>query len=338
MANPTIKDVACEAGVSIATVSRVLNKNASVNNELAAKVNLAIEKLGYYPNFIARTLKNESSKTIGFVVSDIANSFFTTMARAVEDILNQHGYNLFVCSTDDSQDREEKYLSLLREKQVDGIIINSSGKNYKLITQISHQIPIALFSRRVPDPDFKGDFVDNDNFSGLRDLTQYLIRLGHTKIGLLNGQSYVSSSQERLSGFQYAMREIGINVDENYPYLYRGHFNRLSTGMEGTKYLYAQGATAVISSNNLLALGAMKYCRNAHIAIPKDLSLCSFGTIENHDLLYVQPTCVDQSSASMGTRLAELIIERIEAKNDISNREIRFSTNLIIGDSTYPPK
>ncbi len=338
MANPTIKDVASEAGVSIATVSRVLNKNASVNIELAEKVHLAVEKLGYYPNFIARTLKNESSKTIGFVVSDIANSFFTTMARAVEDILNQHGYTLFVCSTDDNQEREQKYLSLLREKQVDGIIINSSGKNYNLITQISRQIPVALFSRSIPNPDFKGDFVDNDNFSGLRDLTQYLIRLGHTKIGLLNGQASVSSSQERFSGFQYAMREIGIHVDEHYPYLYHGHFNRISSGMDGTKWLYDQGVTAIISANNLLALGAMKYCHSAGISIPEDLSLCSFGTIENHELLFIQPTCVDQSPSSMGTRLAELIMERIEAKNDIANREIRFATNLITGNSTCAPR
>lgn len=332
MANPTIKDVASEAGVSIATVSRVLNNNTTVNSELTAKVNRAIEKLGYYPNFIARTLKNDSSKTIGFVVSDIANNFFTTMARAVEDVLTQYGYTLFVCSTDDDQKREQKYLSLLREKQVDGIIINTSGKNDDLITQISHQIPVALFSRKIVRPSFRGDLVDNDNFTGLKELTQYLINLGHKKIGLLNGQPYISSAQERLAGFQHAMRTIGITVDEHYPYLYNGHFNRLSSAVEGARYLYEKGATAIISANNLLALGVMKFCQNTGIAVPEQLSLCSFGMIENYDLLFTQPTCVDQSPTAMGSRLAELIIERIEAKNEIANREVHFTTGLVVGN------
>lgn len=338
MTKATIKDVANEAGVSIATVSRVLNKNSSVNSDLAEKVNQAVEKLGYYPNFIARTLKNDRSRTIGFVISDIANRFFTTMARAVEDVLTLAGYNMFVCSTDDNQEREEKYLSLLREKQVDGIIINTSGKNNALITSISHQIPIVLFSRRIPDPDFRGDFVDNDNLSGLRDLTQHLIRLGHTRIGLLNGQPYVSSAQERLAGFQQAMRSIGVTVDEHYPWIYNAHFNRIATGVEGTKYLYENGATAIVAANNLLATGAMKYCQSAGIDVPGSLSLCSFGTIDNSELLSIQPTCVDQFPASMGARLSELMIERIEAQNKIANREIRLATSLICGSGTASPK
>ena len=337
MANATIKDVAREAGVSIATVSRVLNKSASVKPELASKVNDAIEQLGYYPNSIARTLKSDSSKTVGFVVSDISNDFFTVMVRSVEDVLNRRGYNLFVCSTDSSQDREREYLCLLREKQVDGIIINISGKNNDFITQISRQLPVALFGRKVPDPAFQGDYVDNDNFTGLRELTAHLLALGHRRIGLLNGESYVSSAMEQLDGFRSAMRTAGITVDEAYPYLYHGNFNRLSSGAEGARFLWERGATAIITANNLLALGVLRFCRSAQLAVPEALSLCSFGAICNHDLLYVQPTCVEQFPAAMGARLAELIIERIEAKNAIGSREIRFSTKLIPGNGTCPP-
>lgn len=338
MANVTIKDVAREAGVSIATVSRVLNKSASVKPEMAGKVNEAIEHLGYYPNSIARTLKSDSSKTVGFVVSDISNDFFTMMVRSVEDVLSRRGYNLFVCSTDSSQEREWEYLCLLREKQVDGIIINISGKNNDFITQMSRQLPVALFGRKVPDPAFQGDYVDNDNFTGLRDLTLHLISLGHRRIGLLNGETYVSSARERLEGFRNAMRTADITVDDDYPYLYHGNFNRLSSGVEGAKFLYERGATAVISANNLLALGALQFCRSAHLVVPEELSLCSFGTICNHDLLYVQPTYVEQFPAAMGARLAELIMERVEAKNAIGNREVRFSTKLIPGSGTCPPR
>lgn len=336
--NPTIKDVAREACVSISTVSRVLNNKSTVAPELAEKVNRAVEQLGYHPNSIARTLKSDSSKTVGFVVSDISNDFFTRMARGVEDVLNERGYSLFVCSTDSTQRREEQSLSILREKQVDGLIINTSGKNDELIAGISHRLPIALFGRKISTPDFVGDFVDNDNFSGVRELTKHLIGLGHRKIGLLNGQNYVSSAKERLSGFQSAMREIGVVIDEDYPYLYNGSFNRLASGTEGTKYLYERGATAVISANNLLALGALQFCHDARICVPRELSLCSFGTIANHSLLYVRPTCVEQAPASMGARLAELIIERIEAKNQLANRELRFAANLIMGNGTDVPR
>lgn len=338
MANPTIKDVAREAGVSIATVSRVLNKKGTVKEESVQSVLQAIEHLGYHPNSIARTLKNDSSKTIGLVVTDISNDFFTRMARGIEDVLNDRGYNLFVCSTDGLQQREAQCLSLLREKQVDGIILNASGKNSSLITKMSGQVPFALFSRKIPDPQFRGDFVDNDNYSGLRELTAQLLRLGHRKIGFINGQSYVSSAAERFSGFQSAMRDAGIDVGTDYPYLYSGNFNRLNSGKEGARVLWEKGVTAILCGNNLLALGALQYCKEAGLRLPEDLSLCSFGTLANQDLLFVRPTSCEQNPDAMGARLAELIIERIESKNQIPNREIRFTTTILPGNGVGVPR
>lgn len=338
MANPTIKDVAREAGVSIATVSRVLNKKGTVKEASVQSVLQAIEHLGYHPNSIARTLKNDSSKTIGLVVTDISNDFFTRMARGIEDVLNDRGYNLFVCSTDGLQQREAQCLSLLREKQVDGIILNASGKNSSLITKMSGQVPFALFSRKIPDPQFRGDFVDNDNYSGLRELTAQLLRLGHRKIGFINGQSYVSSAAERFSGFQSAMRDAGIDVGTDYPYLYSGNFNRLNSGKEGARVLWEKGVTAILCGNNLLALGALQYCKEAGLRLPEDLSLCSFGTLANQDLLFVRPTSCEQNPDAMGARLAELIIERIESKNQIPNREIRFTTTILPGNGVGVPR
>ena len=338
MANPTIKDVAREAGVSIATVSRVLNKKGTVKEASVQSVLQAIKRLGYHPNSIARTLKNDSSKTIGLVVTDISNDFFTRMARGIEDVLNDRGYNLFVCSTDGLQQREAQCLSLLREKQVDGIILNASGKNSSLITKMSGQVPFALFSRKIPDPQFRGDFVDNDNYSGLRELTAQLLRLGHRKIGFINGQSYVSSAAERFSGFQSAMRDAGIDVGTDYPYLYSGNFNRLNSGKEGARVLWEKGVTAILCGNNLLALGALQYCKEAGLRLPEDLSLCSFGTLANQDLLFVRPTSCEQNPDAMGARLAELIIERIESKNQIPNREIRFTTTILPGNGVGVPR
>lgn len=335
MGNPTIKDVAKLAGVSIATVSRVLNQNNSVKPDLVEKVNSAIEDLGYYPNSIARTLKSESSKTIAFIVSDISNDFFTSMARSIEDVLNQHGYSLIVCSTDDNKEREANYLQLLREKLVDGYIINTSGKNDELISKLSQTSPFVLFSRKITTPTFKGDFIDNNNYESMYNLTKHLLSKGHRKIGLINGQSFLSTSQERQAGFVAAMKDEGILVDDNYPFFYHGHFSRISSGAHGIEKLLSaeEKPTAVICANNLLVTGALQYCMERNISIPDEISLCSFGSISNSSLLKVSPTCVRQLSTSMSLRIADMIMERIDAKNELVNREVRFETTLIEGNS-----
>ena len=241
--------------------------------------------------------------------------------------------------TEESRYRHVKdIIALAKEKQVDGIILNASGKNSSLITKMSGQVPFALFSRKIPDPQFRGDFVDNDNYSGLRELTAQLLRLGHRKIGFINGQSYVSSAAERFSGFQSAMRDAGIDVGTDYPYLYSGNFNRLNSGKEGARVLWEKGVTAILCGNNLLALGALQYCKEAGLRLPEDLSLCSFGTLANQDLLFVRPTSCEQNPDAMGARLAELIIERIESKNQIPNREIRFTTTILPGNGVGGPR
>ena len=334
MANVTIREVAKDAGVSTATVSRVLNNCNTVNEALRERVNSSIKKLGYYPNSIARTLKSNSSKTVGFVVSDIANDFFAGMVRSVEDVLSKSGYNLIVCSTDSNQQREKNYLYLLQEKKVDGIIINISGKNDDLITEISQRLPIVLFSRKIKNPLFKGDFVDNDNYTGITLLTKHLLSLGHKKIGLLNGQLYLSSAAERFEAFCATMESVDIQIDEHYPYVYNGNFNRISSGALGAKELFEKGATAILATNNVLALGALQFCRESGINVPSDLSLASFGKISNYEYLYVQPSYVDLFPSAMGTRLSELMIERIESKNSLLNREIRFPTALVPGSGT----
>ena len=262
--------------------------------------------------------------------------------KLVAEVAQEIGDNVVRCiamsSTDGLQQREAQCLSLLREKQVDGIILNASGKNSSLITKMSGQVPFALFSRKIPDPQFRGDFVDNDNYSGLRELTAQLLRLGHRKIGFINGQSYVSSAAERFSGFQSAMRDAGIDVGTDYPYLYSGNFNRLNSGKEGARVLWEKGVTAILCGNNLLALGALQYCKEAGLRLPEDLSLCSFGTLANQDLLFVRPTSCEQNPDAMGARLAELIIERIESKNQIPNREIRFTTTILPGNGVGVPR
>lgn len=339
MNDATIKDVAKDAGVSIATVSRVLNGNYFVSPELIDKVMTSVNKLNYFPNSIARSLKNDATHTIGLIVSDIANSFFTLLARAVEDVINEHGYNLIVCSTDNQQKKEYEYLQLLQEKKVDGIILNTTGKNNPFVTSISQNTPIALCGRRVNDSTFKGDFVDSDNPTGTYTLTMQLIEMGHRKIGVVNGQSHVSSAQERWQGFCRAMNSIGIYPNNDYPYLYNGDFNRAQSGVEGAAQLLESDdpPTAIVAMNNELTLGVLRYCKEKGVQIPQNLSLCCYGDIANSDLLYVHPSSVTMNPWQIGARLANMIMERIENKNNLFNREAIFTPHLILGNSVGKP-
>lgn len=213
----TIKDVAFESQVSIATVSRVINKSGTVNPLLEERVLAAIEKLSYTPNNIARSLKTSTTSTVAFLVSNISDPFFITIGRGIEDYIKEYDYNLMVCSVDQSPEKELEYLNLLKEKQVDGFIINSTGLNDDEITKISQKIPIVLSNRQITNPSFIGDFVDNDNVGGIITLTKHLTKIGHTKIGIINGPNYLSTAQERLKGFTTEMKRIGITVDKTYP-------------------------------------------------------------------------------------------------------------------------
>lgn len=335
MSNVTIKDVAKEANVSIATVSRVLNQNYFVSPELEKKVMDAIKKLNYYPNSVARSLKNESTQTIGLIVSDISNSFFTIVNRAVEDVLKKYKYNLIVCSTDNQKEKEYSCFQLLLEKKVDGIILNTTGFNHDFVASVSQQLPIVLCGRKVESTSFHGDLVDSDNITGTYKMVRHIIELGHKKIGFIGGQQTISSGQERYEGFRRAMETIDITVDDSYPYQFAGNYNRSQSGYDGAQYLLTlpEPPTAILAMNNELAIGALRYFHSHNIAIPRQVSFACYGNILNVDLFYVQPDNVDMDPQQIGTKMGEMLLERIESKNNLPNREIRFSPVLIQGNT-----
>ncbi|MBQ6373167.1 MAG: LacI family DNA-binding transcriptional regulator [Clostridia bacterium] len=338
MANPTIKSVAEDAGVSIATVSRVINKNGYVSAELEARVLRSIANLGYYPNSIARSLRYENTLSIGLVLSDISNSFFCVVLRSLEDATIAHGFNVIACSTDGLRDRELARIQLLLGKRVDGIVLNTCGFNDDYISAISHDIPMVLCGRRINSDAFIGDFVDSDNEQGSFMLTRHLIEQGHRRIAIVNGQGHVSSAQERGRGYMDAMATIGIRVAPGHPYFYEADFHNSATGAEGARALLSldEPPTAIIAMNNELCIGAMRYCRENGVRIPEQLSLCSYGQLENDDLLYVHPSYVTMDPQTIGRRIGEIMLERISSKNKLPNREIRYSPTLVPGDGVRP--
>lgn len=328
----TIKDVAKYAGVSTATVSRVVNQNYYVSPEIEAKVNEAIKRLNYYPNSIARSLKNESTLTIGLLVSDISNNYFTTIAKAIEDVVSKENYNIIVCSTENSKEKELTYIKLLMSKKIDGLIVNTTGKNNEFISNLSKTVPIVLINRRIENSDFVGDFIDTSNIEGVYDLTYHYISMGHRKIGIINGDLDLSTGWERFDGFKLAMSKVGIKVDDEYPFRYDGDFT-VESGYQGAMTLLSmpEKPTAIVIMNNSMTTGALKYLRLKNLKVPEDVAIASYGALDNMELMYVRPTISAFNEWVLGKRAGEFILQRI--KNEASsNREAIYTPQLITGD------
>ena len=334
MSDITIKDIARRANVSIATVSRVINKEAGVRPKTIEKVERAIQECQYVPNSIARNLKSSTSKTVGLLVSDISNNHFTLMAKVIEMVLREHGYNLIICNTDDSQEQELMYLNRLVGFRVDGLILNITNQNNDYITRLSHSLPVVLVERSISDPNFRGDYIGSNNQAGIEMMTKYLISNGHQRIGIINSELKVSTGRERLAGFINTMKSIGVAVDEHYPYRYDAKLFNLEGGILGCRHLMGlqEPPTAIVVTNNAMSLGVYKYLRTNTIAIPDDVSVLSYGDIENSELFFVKPGYATLNPSFTGETAATHLLSRM-SDSGIRTREVILEPSLIVRDS-----
>jgi DNA-binding LacI/PurR family transcriptional regulator len=333
LAAMTIKEVAKLAGVSIATVSRVINGTSYVSPAIVEKVESVIHKSHFVPNIVARSLRYDNTKMIGVVISDISNSYFNIIAKIAEDVMRDNGFSMIVCSTEEDQERELNYLRLLIGRKVDGIILNSTAKNDDFIAEISKNLPVVLINRRVANTGFRGDFIDSSNQVGAALMVEHLYSKGHRKIGLINGDLYLSTGRERFEGFIDTMNRHGILVDDRYPYRYDGHFH-MEGGYQGAQYLYElpDPPTAMVIMNNTMGIGALKYFKAKGVKVPDQISTVVYGDIFNSDILYVEPDHVTLSPYVIGKKAADFILERTTAP-DIRNREVIYMPSLIAGNS-----
>lgn len=334
MKNITIKDIAKEAGVSVATVSRVINGNSSVAPIRKDKVESVIKKYGYIPNLVARGLKVDSTQTIAVLISDGTNEYFGEIIKAIEDVIREENYTLFVCNSLNDKSTELKYLQLLAERKVDGIIVNVSGHNNERIAQLSNQIPIVLLHRKINYTNFKGDFIDADFGKSCYDLTMDLIGYGHRNIGIISGPLFISTAHDRFVNFQRAMKTIGKDVDSNYEYFIEGPFTSGFGYLAAKQIMSMQNPpTALVVMHCETTIGALRYFRSHNISVPDDVSLVSPSNISFSDLFYVQPRHAVPSTWALGRRAGEMILERIRSNNDILNREVFFTPTIIPGNS-----
>lgn len=331
----TIKDISKEAGVSTATVSHVINGTRFVSEPLKKKVNDVIEELGYQPNRIARSLVMQKTQTIGVIISDILNPFYTAVVRGLEDATSDLGYNVVLCNTDEDINKEIRYLRVLLEKRVDGIALATSfqGDQHPLLRQMS-QIPLVTIVRKMKK--LKSDAVFADNIGGTYEAIEHLVSLGHKRIGVISGPSGLSSGQERLEGVLKAFTKYGITPNDAW--MATGDFKRESG------YVLAKGIlslkdrpTALFVSNSQMTLGALQAFRELGVKIPKDMSIVGMDDTEWSVLLDPPLTVIYQSPYDMGNNAGKMLLQRI-----FKNQK-RFKTNvipakLIERGSSRPPR
>jgi LacI family transcriptional regulator len=328
---PTIQDVARQAGVAPITASRVINNSGYTSRSVRERVLQAVADLGYVPNTLARSLRSRKTDTLALIMSDITNPFFTTIARGVEDTASDAGYTVIFCNTDESEAEEQKYLNVLLQKRVDGILLVPAGSGDRSIQSAREQnTPVVVIDRRVAG--CAVDVVRCDSEIGARNLTQLLISLGHQRIALLTGSAGVSTAEDRAIGFRKAMDAAGLS-SENL--VFHGSFTQTS-GAEMLRQVLAlkPRPTALFAANNFLAIGALNALREMGLRVPDDMALVSFDDLPAALVTFPFLTVASQPAYEMGCRATRRLIERLENLADDECREIILPTEIILRASS----
>ncbi|MCX5732933.1 MAG: LacI family DNA-binding transcriptional regulator [candidate division NC10 bacterium] len=330
----TLHDVAHLAGVSTATVSATINGTAIVSPALQEKVRKAVAELGYNPDAIARSLKTGTTRTLGLIISDIANPFFAAVIRGIEDVANERGYALMLCNTDERPEKERAYMQLLQSRRVDGMIMAPVGKreDYEDLGR-AMPAPVVFIDRRVPA---QADAVVVDNVRGAREAVGYLLGLGHRRIGVISGLPQISTSIERLAGYHQALHEAGLESD---PLLLKVGYSRLEGGYRAALELLAMPdrPTAIFASNNLMVIGLMRAVAERGLACPAAVSVVGFDDFDWASVFQPRLTTVAQPTYEMGVKAAELLFARMGGERNRERQEIVLAPQLIIRDSCAVP-
>jgi len=325
----TLKDVARQAGVSVPTVSRVINKQSYIKEITRKKVLEAIEKLSYEPNSIARNLKQGRTSTVGFIVNDVSSSFFGMVALGIERILRKHNYNLILCNTDDRHNLEIDSLKLVVSKKVEGIILATTGSTGEFVKKVIHQhkIPTVVIDNKVKD--LKTDVVLHDNVGGAYQLTSHLIEHGHTRIAFIGGSLNETSGEKRLEGYKKALAKNGIPVD--YKLVTMGDWKRES-GFRLTRKLLSlkERPTAIFAANTSMALGSLIALHEQGLKVPDDMALVSFDDLEFAPALDPPLTTLTKVDTEIGIAAANLLLKRMKKKVKEEPTEIYLPTKLLI--------
>jgi LacI family transcriptional regulator len=331
----TIYDVAKEAGVSIATVSNAINGKGKISKKRREEIFKIMERLQYQPSVIASALTGKKTFSLGLLIPDISNPFFAEIARAIEDQAHQSGYSVIICSTDNKDERVERYISLLEQKSVDGIIIGTGIENMEILTQLLNKsIPIAMIAREASS--LSVHTVVTDDFVGGNLAAQHLLELGHRRLAVLSENLKVSSSRERIRGFKFALFEAGVAFDESN--IVTCDY-KIEDGKRGAQELLrkAERPTAIFCCNDLLAIGALQAAKETGLHVPEDVSIIGFDNTILASVTDPPLTTVAQPMEHMAKLVFNLLIQNLEKEDSIKQR-IVLRPELIVRQSTSAVK
>ncbi len=328
----TIKDIARMADVSHTTVSRALNNKSRIKSETKEKILSIARELNYLPNFIARSLVMKQTKTLGLVITTIANPFYTELSQGIETTAINLGYNIILCSTNYDLSIEKQHIDMLRSKGVDGIIFTSAHMGDRNIIALAEEgFPMILVNRRTYHPMVKEkiDYIGVDNILGGFLAVEHLIKLGHDRIGVIGGSSESSVGFERLEGGKKALAAYGREVIGDY--FLEGDFLKGSGYRGGKEFLKMnRPPTAIFATNDYMALGTYQAIVEEGMKVPEDMALIGFNDIEFTSMKGIELTTIGQKKFEMGALAVKTLVERIEGRKVGPSKEIVLEPELII--------
>lgn len=330
----TIRDVAERAGVSITTVSHVINRTRKVEPATAAKVEAAIDELGYRPNALARSMRRGTTQTVGVVIPDIANPFFGDLARSLEDHMFEAGYSAIICNSDGDEDKESRYLEVLLAKQVDGLLlVAASHPSDGLVGIVERGTPTIVVDRELDDLAVSQVMVANRDGGELAG--QHLLELGHRDIGVIAGPGSLGTSARRLDGFRAALEDADLTLPAAR--VWRGDFRAASGRAAMERWLESDDPpTAVFAENDLMAIGALSAAHGAGIDVPAQLTVVGFDGIAFGAEVTPPLTTVAQSADDMARVAIELLLERVRDA-EAEPRTVVLPVSLTVRGSSAPP-
>ncbi|MEN3583857.1 LacI family DNA-binding transcriptional regulator [Streptomyces sp. ZYX-F-203] len=327
-----IKDVASRAGVSVATVSRVLNGHPSVSAAARGRVSAAVEALGYRPNAVARSLRTDQTRTLGLIIGDVMNPYFTELARSVEAEARALGYSVVIGNADERPDLQDHHVTTLLDRRIDGLLVSpTDGGSPRMSEAVRNGTPMVFVDRWLPGVDVP--VVRADGRAAVRDLVAHLCRLGHRRLAIIAGPAATTTGRERVDAFREALAEHGLALPDHH--VGQGDFQAESGRRVTEGFLdLPDPPDAVFAADNLMALGALDAVRARGLRVPEDLALVAFDDIPWFTHTDPPVTAVAQPTADLGRAAVRALVERIEGR---PGRSVTLSARLVVRRSCGQP-
>lgn len=331
-----LKDIAKHLNVSVATVSKAINGKGRISPETRERVLSAIEELGYKPNEIARSLRRRTANTIGIIVPDLTNIFYSNVIKGVEKVAWENGFSVIVCNSDEDTGKESAYLELLLQHQIAGLVIAMVGRDMKQLEYYKKAgIPVVFFDN-MPQTNDNFDVVTIDNVKASYQLTQHLIDQGHRDIAFITGPLHQSTAHDRLQGYQQCMKSNGLTIEDKW--ISAGEF-KLEHGYRAMKKWLSDGdiPQAVFAANNFLVYGVFKATKEAGLDIPKDIAVACFDARDETGLISPQITSVLQPDYDIGVIAGEIIMRKEKNKLTVYEKMV-LEPQMLVRESSLAIK